>query len=272
MTQFRRHHAVWPAFAGALLLAMLLSTGCGSSKQAETVRNLRLAGQADSARSMALSLLNENANRMDLWLEFARSSLDAVRLRPNTEDEDHTNDLNALVQAALVCSAVYQQAKHEPPKEWRDTGKLVSAEVARQVNNVITAMNAQMQSALYLKPMLHPTGPDSLMSHGSDVRAEQLLVNYRMGARNLLFWSTVMHRLLESLPEVNPGTASLLAGQLEEARTPWAQSLDLDPAYMSGTQQRARQVIDEALQHALQDYRDLGYLLPQTITENGVSQ
>jgi hypothetical protein len=253
-----------------LILALLLVAGCGREKRVNEVRDLRLAGQADSARALALSLLNENANRMDLWHEFARSSVEEVRLRPN--EENHADDLDILVQAGLVCGAVYQQKKHEPDREWRDTGKLLFAEIARQISNQITAMNTQMQSANYLKPLLTPVGPDTLIPRGPEIRAQQALVNYRSGARNLLFWPVVLRRLLENLPEVNPGTATLLASQLDEAITPWAQSLDLDPAYMGGIQQRARVTIDNALNHAQQDLHDLGYLLPQTIIENGVSQ
>jgi hypothetical protein len=256
----------------ALLAAMLLvvlASGCSRGKEAEQVRSLRFAGQADSARTLALTLLYQNANRMPVWLEFVQSSLDEVRLRPN--EEDHENDLDILVQACLVCSAIYQNTKHEPPREWRDTGKLLSAEVARQVNEQITAMTAQMQSTAYLKPMLTPVGSDTLLPRGPEIRARQLLTGYRSGARQYLYWSVVFRRLLESLPEVNPGTASLLAGQQDEAITAWSQALDLDNALKIGIQTRARKAIDDAMNHTLQDLRDLGYFLPQTIIENGVS-
>jgi len=247
----------------------LLTAGCGEDHSVERVRNLRLAGQADSSRTLALSLLSQNANRMPLWLEFVRSTLDEVRLRPN--EESHANDLDILLQACLVCSAVYQNAKHEPPREWHDTGRLLSAELARQISDQITVMTTQLQSTTMIKQMLAVTGPDSLIPHGPDMRAQQQLANYRSGARRLLFWPVVMRRLMESLPEVNPGTTALLAGQMEEGTTAWAQGLDLDPALIGGIQQQARKAVDKAMNKVLQDLHDLGYCLPQTITDNGVS-
>lgn len=255
---------------GAILLAAaLLMVSCSPDRHADKVRDLRLAGQADSARTLALSLLTENANRMQVWLEFARSSFDLVRLRPNEENE--SGDLDVLIQGCLLCGAVYQNSKHEPPREWRDTGKLLSGEVARQINEQITVMTSQIQSANMIKPMLTPTGPDSLIPHGPEIRAQQLLTDYRTNARRILYWGVVLRRIMESLPEVNPGTASLLAGQQDEALTAWTQTLELDPAYRATVQQRARQAIDQAMNHSLQDLHDLGYFLPQTILENGVS-
>jgi hypothetical protein len=248
----------------------VLAAGCGRSKIAQEVRDLRFAGQADSSRALALASLKKKASRMDLWLEFTRSTLDIVRLRPETAD--HTNDLDLLVQAALTGAAIYQRDKHNPSAEWRDTDKLLAGEVGRQMNTLMTTMTVQVQQASYLKPLLNPTGPDSLVPHGPDIRARDTLSGYRTDARNVLFWSIVLKRLLEMLPEVNPGTASLLAGQMDEDKAAWTQALELDPSYIVTVQQRAREAIDQALDHAAQDLKDLGYFLPQTIIENGVSQ
>jgi hypothetical protein len=256
--------------AVALVALLMLFAGCGRSRQAEQVRNLRLAGQPDSARAIALAALLETPNHNDLWLEFARSTVEVVRLRP--EEENHSDDRDLLVQASLVCAARYQHDKHEPSRDWRDTGKMLSAELARQVNEIITTMTSQTQQATYLRPLLTSGGPDSLIPQGPQIQAQQTMAEYRMSARRVFYWSVVLRRLLESLPEVNPGTASLLASQLDEGMAVWTQALDLDPSYINTVQLRARQEIDQALNHASQDLNDLGYFLPQTIIENGVSQ
>ena len=265
----RIHSSLCVKSAACALVIVLFASGCGEDRSAERVRTVRLSGQPDSARVMALSMLGDNANRMTLWLEFVRSSLDEVRLRPN--EQSHANDLDILLQGCLVCSAVYQNAKHDPPREWHDTGRLLSAELARQISDLMTKMTVQFQSANMIKQMLFPTGPDTLIPHGPDIRAQQTLAGYRAEARSLLFWPVVLRRLMESLPEVNPGTTSLLAGQMDEAIPTWSRSLDLDPALITTVQQRARNAVDRAMNKAEQDLHDLGYFLPQTITDNGVS-
>ena len=254
------------AFACVVLLA-----GCSGHKREDEVRNLRVSGQPDSARALALSQLSTNRNRLSMWLEFAQSSLDAVRLRPR--EESHANDTDILVTACIVCSAVYQDKKHEPPREWHDTGRLVSAELARQINDHMTTMTAQMESASYLKPLLTPSGQDTLQPMPSEqqTHAQKLMAEYRLGSRNVLFWTAAFRHFMELLPEVNPGTTSLLSGQLDEATASWARTLDLDPAFMGTMQQRGRQEVDQAVGRAMQDLKDLGYFLPETITENGVN-
>jgi len=271
MTRFRSRGILRAPAVAALIFALAaLVAGCGGEKAVKEIRDLRFAGQADSSRALALSLLGKNANRMDLWLEFVRSSIDVVRLKPETAD--HSNDLDLLVQAALVGASVYQHDKHEPPAQWRDTDKLLSAELVRQSSKLRTTMAAQVEQANYLTPMLKSTGPDTLVPRGPDIRAADTLSEYRTGARNLLFSSIVTRRLLEMLPEVNPGTTSLTAGQVDEDKAAWTQALELDPSYVITVQERARGAIDQALNHAAQDLNDLGYFLPQTIIENGVSQ
>jgi hypothetical protein len=252
-------------FATILLAAIVCAIGCRKDETVRDVRELRFAGQADSARALALSALSTNANRMDLWLELTKTDLELCRV---ADQPQGFRSLKNLLEAGLTCAAMYAHDKQQPPREWRDIGRLASAETGRQMNRLLGVFNAQIQALEYLKRTATPN-PDAPYLSGQTVHAQQIIEDYKNAAPDLLHISMTLRRLLETLPEPNPGTASLLIGEVEEATASWAPALDLDPALIAPVQFRSRTVFDKALARAKEDLNELGYFLTGTIVENG---
>jgi hypothetical protein len=249
------------------ILVGLAGAGCGPSSEVRTIRNLRIAGRLDSAQAVATRYLTDHPARMDVWLEFARASLDLSRFAENEESE--LQPVEPLVQAGLLCGAMYQYRKQSPPRDWRDAGRLTAAEIARQMGRLGSTYRQQIRASSYAKEML-ASADSTRPLQGQQLRARQSLENLRSEGRALLMWSAVLRRLLESLPEISPGSSSTAVTQLEEAQNAWIAALDLDPEYTVPVQQKARRLTDEALARTLNDLQELGYFLPPTITENGV--
>jgi hypothetical protein len=252
----------------AIILLAVALTSCGPNAVVREVHDLRVAGYLDSARTIALRGLDENANQMDLWLEFAYTDLDLAR---NLGDGRDSESRELILQAALTCGAMYQHEKREPPKVWRDAGRLISSEIGRQLTKTTAAISAQSQTADYIKQLSASQVPGAPSPEPVE-RGLKMLDKYRGEARRWINQGTILQRLMENLPEANPGITSLLTGQLESAQTEWQRSLDLDPAFMNAVREDARITVNKALGRANEDLEDVGYFLPKTIVENGVFQ
>jgi hypothetical protein len=244
---------------------VLVAAGCGRDPITREVRELRLAGRPDSARARALSALGERADRRSLWLEFARASQEVCRI---SESVDDPQVRESCVQAALICAAAQRQ-KRSWGREWRDTGRLVSAEVGRQLNRVMKDFTTQTQTAALLKD-LQRQYPRGSQEYGPMARTEQLVQEYRDGARDLLTMAVIWRRLLDALPELNPGMGAIYGAELEERQSQWIEELQLEPGYTAPVQERARQRVDAAVARLREDADDLGHFLLPSVTENGV--
>jgi hypothetical protein len=255
----------WARWAVMVPVVWLLTAGCGSDPVTREVRGLRLSGQPDSARTLALAALSEHADRRALWLEFARASLDICRL---SADESDSSIMETCVQAALLCAAVQQQ-KSPWGSGWRETGRLVSVQVARQLNRIVASYTTQMQTASMLKD-LQQRYPGGAQEYGPIAQTEQQVQGYRDDARRLLTLSVIWRRLLELLPELNPGMSVMYGSELEQRQNQWIEELQLAPGYVGPLQQQARERVDAALARLQEDARDLGYFLVRSVTENGV--
>jgi len=246
-------------------VVVLMAAGCRTDPITREVRELRMAGRPDSARARALAALEERADRRQLWLEFARASLEVCRAGV---DESEPQIMEMTVQAALVCAAAHQQ-KQPWSREWRETGRLVSAEVGRQLNRIMSSYTTQAQTAASLKELRqrYSGGADQ---YGQLARTEQLVQEYRDDARHLLTLAVIWRRLLDVLPELTPGMSTIYGAELEQRQTQWIEELQLEPGYTAPVQQRARQRVDTALARLREDVNDLGHFLVRSVTENGV--
>jgi len=256
------YRARWAIMAAAVLLVV---AGCGTDPTVREVRALRTAGRPDSARVRALLALDERADRRKLWLEFARASHEVCRTSERSGDPQM---MESCVQAALVCATAHQQ-KRPWGREWRETGRLVSAEVGRQLNRVMSNFTTQMQAAAMLKD-IKQRDPGGTEVYGHIARTEQQVQSYRDDARRLLALAVIWRRLLDVLPELSPGMSTIYGAELEERQTQWIEELQLEPGYTGPVQQRARQRVDAALARLQEDVDDLGHFLVRSVTENGV--
>jgi len=255
---------VWAVRAAlGAVLALIAAVGCGGDPSAQHIRDLRMSGNADSARTLAVAFLEEKAARMDVWLELTHSTLDLCR-RATGENDRLT--MRYVLEAGLTCGAIYQHRKRDPGRQWLEASKITASEVTRQINRIALTLNTQAADAGRLSEMARaPHEGDALTE-----RARQDLDKMVGDARDLLRLAIVMRRLLESLPETSPGVTSLLTGQLEAAVVEWGRALGLDSRFTLSVQNSARQSFDDALARATGDLQDLGYLLPATLLENGV--
>jgi hypothetical protein len=259
--------------AGLIGLTLIIA-GCRTISKVKEVHDLRVAGMADSSRTVALTYLEADAANLDLWLEFALSSLEFSRTAV-ADDRDKAQEY--LVEAGLVCGAVYRHEKNQPSKDWREAGRLVSGEVGRRINLLSGMLSSQTGTAANVKELEKgPGGPtDTLHINPPSeelLKGRKLLDGFRADARRLLLLSVVYRELLASLPEPSSGLTSLLSGQLEVTQNEWSGALSLEPAYLQSIQDEARTRIHQAQALAAGDLNDVGYILPKTIVENGVLQ
>ena len=172
------------------------------------------------------------------------------------------------MQAALTCAAVHQYQKSEN-RLWRETERLVSAEVGRQLNGVMSAYSTQAQTAAMLKDIKEQNkGQD--VRYGEIMRMEELVESYRSDARRILMLSVIWRQLLNILPELNPGISSTYGAEMEQRQNDWIEALQLEPGYTALIQKRAREQVDKALARLREDLNDLGFFLVNSVTENGV--
>ena len=104
------------------------------------------------------------------------------------------------------------------------------------------------------------------------INAQRMVDSYRANARELLFQSVLISRILELLPDVSPGSSALLTSQIQDSRDRWRQALELPPDLVETVTHRANSSVDAALNQAMGDLQSLGYFLPGTIFENGIGQ
>jgi hypothetical protein len=248
----------------ALGLAALL--GCGTDSTVREVRELRISGHLPEAREHALAALQQDPSHLELWLEFAHTAVDQTR---QAEREQDPQSLNYLVEASLLCGGYYKFQNQDPPKDWRDVSRLAAGEAVKQGNITLTTLRSQSQSADYLNQLLTMRRGDSGMD-GAQMSAAQMVEGYRAGARDMLFQSVLVVRLLEMLPEVSSGSSTILVAQIQSARDEWRQALELPADLVDTMTQRANHSVDTAFNRVLDDFRTLGYAVPETIIENGI--
>jgi hypothetical protein len=173
------------------------------------------------------------------------------------------------VEASLLCGGYYKFKNQNPPREWKEVSRQATGEAIKQGNIALTTLKSQAQSADYLNQLLTMRRGDSGMD-GAQMSAIQMVEGYRAKAREMLFQSVLVVRLLEMLPEVSSGSSTILVSQIQSARDEWRQALELPADLVDTITQRANRSVDTAFERVLDDLRTLGYVVPGTIIENGV--
>ena len=250
---------------GLSVLTILL-WGCGKGETVNEIRQLRAEGNQDQAREVALAELEVTPSNFKLWLEYANVEIELTR-KSERADGEHT--WKHMVEASLVCGAVYKYKEQKPGSEWRNACRLAAAEVSKHANKIHTSMSAQASSAEYLSQLLE-MDRGSTGQHGARSSAAAIVEEYKANARTLLFQSVLVGRLLEMLPEVSSGSTTHLLSQVETARDNWKRSLELPPELIIPIEERANRTIELAFDRVMGDLQTLGYIIPATITENGV--
>ena len=248
---------------GGLALTLI---GCGKDPVMLEIRQLRQEGELAQAREKTIAALQETPGDMHLWLEFANVAVDQTR---ESERVEGPNTLQFLVEASLVCGAVYKHEQQKPGRQWRDACRLASSELTKQANKIQTTLTAQASSADYLKQLLEMDRGNA-GQRGAQISAARLVDEYKSNARSLLYQAIVIRRLLELLPEVSPGSATMLITQIESAADTWRRSLDLSADLTSSVQERANLAVDKAMEQISGDLETLGYIIPGSILENGI--
>jgi hypothetical protein len=231
-----------------------------------------LTGAPDSARALAVSVLAGNSAQLDVWREFATATLDLAR---RTDEDEGGGPLSYLIETGLVCGAMNLHTQQKPDRAWHTLGRLTAVEVGRRINRLTGLLSTQAQAGEYLQqaqqniapgtqPGLDPSAPDPA------ARLRRAVGQYRDGARPILIEAVILRRLIEVLPESNPGSGALLSGQLADAISGWSKALELEPGFVGPVQTQERAALDAVFGQAEADLNELGYWLPKTILENGV--
>jgi hypothetical protein len=244
----------------------LLVAGCGKDPVVKEIQEIRAEGQLQEARDKTIAALQDSPANMDLWLEFAGVAVDQTRA---SERENGPHTLNYLVEASLVCGTVYKAKHQNPNREWRDACRLCASEVTKQANTIQTTLAAQASSAQYFKQVLELQRGD-VGRRDAEISAAQMVEDYRSNARTLLYQAVVVRRLIELLPEVSPGAATMLITQIETARDDWMRNLELAPDLTGPVQDRANHAVDKAFDLAAGDLQTVGYFILGTILDNGI--
>ncbi len=250
---------------GGLALILL---GCGKDPVVKEIRALRQEGELAQAREKTIAALQDSPGEMDLWLEFANIAVEQTRA---SERAEGSNTMEFLVEASLVCGAIYKHEQQKPGREWRDACRLASSELTKQANKIQTTLGAQASSAEYFKQLMEINRGDTGL-RGAQISAARLVEGYKANARSLLYQAVVIRRLLELLPEVSPGSSTMLITQIERAMDNWRRSLELTADLTSPVQDRANHAVDKAMEQILGDLETLGYIIPGSIFENGITE
>lgn len=250
---------------GGLALVLI---GCGKDPVVKEIRALRQEGELGQAREKTIDALQDTPGDMDLWLEFAQIAVEQTRA---SERGEGPNTMNYLVEATLVCGAIYKHEERKPGRQWRDVCRLASSELTKQANKVQTTLSAQASSAEYFKQLLETNRGDTGL-RGAQISAARMVEGYKADARVLLYQAVVIRRLLELLPEVSPGSSTMLTTQIESATDNWRQSLELTADLTTPVQDRANHAVDKAMEQISGDLETLGYIIPGSIFENGITE
>jgi len=249
-----------------IILAAMLWQGCGKDLTAERIGKLRAAGEVDSAYAEAVSALSDNARRDNVWREFVRVCVERTR-RMNAEGAEP--NLAYLVQAGIVCAAVREHARGRLNADWREVSQMAAREIERQLSLVLNEFGRQQRTAqqvVQLRKFPRSDRRNALVLQ----QTEETLEEYRRSAGDLIKRRAVLEYLYERLPETSGGTKTSLREQLRVTIEQWQQMLELEAGSDAAITEAAETIMEKAMQRAKGDFRELGYLLPNTVIENGV--
>jgi hypothetical protein len=248
-----------------MLVCLSLLVGCSGDETYREVESQRKSGQPGVARETAIQLLNEKPTRMKVWLEFARACTDMVRPLDSSGDDP----LPMLVQAGLVCGAINLKYEQQPPADWQEACRFLSVELSRQCNVLLTQLNSETRAVDYLKTLDNlPDNGESGRS-GAHMQAAIAVDKAKRNARSKLERITILEELLNVLPGGAPAAESVTQ-QLDLTRGDWLAALQLTNDYSKPINEAMHARLQGALDKASGDLKELGYILPGTILENGV--
>jgi len=241
--------------------------GCGKDLTAQRIAGLRAAGEIDSAYAEAVRALEDDARREAVWREFVRTCLERSRREIAEEEEP---DLSALVQAGIVCAAMRENSR-KPSGEWREVAQLTAHEFERQLNAVLNEFGREQRMAQLANPLRKLPASDRAGALRLRDLDEQL-AEFRRDAATLIRRGATLQAIYERLPESSGGTKSSLVEQLRVARELWLRMLDLEDASDAPILESAAEAVAGTLEQAKADFREVGYLLPNTVIENGANE
>lgn len=257
----RRNNLLLPL----LSVLALLQLQCATNVELEDVRSLRKSGDWSACRAQALTYLQQQPALLPLWPEFALATASLTRSQSMDTDEA----LPLLTEAALATGAMYRFKEESPPREWSEAGRMVAMELMRLMNTELGGMNSERRVALTaaqneLQQRLRTDKIEWKLDAAGDVQRAQ------SGARVHIRNVTVMTALLSNLPGYrDSGTISLLE-QMGATKLEWMQALALDESFALPLTAAAQAAVHDAQLHAQGDLSEVGYLLPSTITDNGI--
>jgi hypothetical protein len=124
---------------------VILLCGCHGGGKDESVSRLRKSGQSQAARTRAVELLGEDADRMAVWRELAGCDVDLARTSNCTVEARR----KLLLEAALICAGVGAHGQGQYDAEWRTVGLVVASELVSlggHITNALNFPNADVQS------------------------------------------------------------------------------------------------------------------------------
>lgn len=253
-----------------LILFLLLAAGwvgCGKDLTAQRIAGLRAAGEIDSAYAEAVRALEDDARREAVWREFVRACLELTRREISGNDAP---TLVYLTQAGIVCAAMRENIR-KPSGEWREVMQLTAHECERQLNAMLGEFNRQQrmgQQAIPLRKLPQSDRAGALRLRDLD----EQIAEFRREAAGLIRRRATLQALYERLPESSGGTKSSLREQLRVAQEQWLRMLELEEESDAPIAASATEMVERTLEQAKADFREVGYLLPNTVIENGANE
>jgi hypothetical protein len=250
----------------AMLAALfLLLNGCGPSKELREVQELRKSGKYEDARLRAVLHLQDTPERKEFWPEFAL----CVAAQSRTIERDGDDPLPSLVQAATAMSAMYKFKQEKPAAEWAEAGRMVSGEIVRLANIELSNLSRDKKAADYLQTLSNMQNPDGSLS-ARQMDAYRAVEAAQHGSRARLERIVIMETFITALPGLSATSGATLLEQLTRQKAEWLQALNIKPEFSQPIIAGASQRVEQAISRALGDLTEVGYLLPESILENGV--
>jgi hypothetical protein len=239
--------------AAVMVIGLFLLTGCQSERRAKQVAAVRKSGKLKEAREMAVEELQKDPDEMSLWRELAATDL-ALCERPASSDIPAIYP--ALIEAALLCTAVYENGKMD--EKWQTNASRTAAQtgtMANQILNEVEVVTERGRTHLRSEPL---SGVELQSERFVDPADMEWTVKH---AVPLIFFSRHLGPVLSKDFESNVRN---LENRLEQI----AENTNISEALLNDRRRVAEEKVTRGLDAASQDLKDSGSFECETIFHN----
>jgi hypothetical protein len=253
------------------LVIVCAACGCTPSQTAKKIASLRKGGDPVGARELAIRVLTDDADQMEIWRELAMSDLDLCHNAKNFQLEPDP----FLLEASLISLAVYEHEKGKPGSKWETAGRLAAAEGRALVDNLLKNLPIHTERNEYTRteewdPLgIGGNGPTGIIRR-TETTTEKTADLREAGP--MLHQAVVMIEFMRKLPQDQKELDMIIQvfeNKLDEL--PGSVS-NITASYLDNIRKSGEASMKQALQQATDDLKNDGYFQLPTILQNTLNE